>query len=357
MIRKRGSFFLRVRRTVEGRRVETTVPLGSNEHLARAEYRRRQRREEDWRGAPTVKAFTEVWIRDYITPMRTGKGPALARQRLRDYVTPHIGSLLVPEVTEANLMQLRAKIETSRLAPLSVRHILSDVRCLFRFACAARLIDRSPFAGRSLPRVQEEIPDPLSDIELARVLQVCPENFQGLVRLAVWTGLRYSELRGLRWDCITLDGEEPNMLVVRSGHADWTKSRRARRVPLLPEGIRAIERTARSSDWVFTGRRGQMIGSTTAAVNRAIANGPRKDECVPGFHFHRLRHTFASRFIRAGGSMRVLQRILGHASIKTTERYVRLFDAEVSREMRSLPTGWLSGKGPGEQRGNNGGTA
>lgn len=362
MIRKRGSYFLRIRRTVDGRKTETTEPLGAVEAVARAEYRKRRRRQEEWRGQPTVREFSKTWLADYVTSMRTGKGPALATQRLNDYVLPVLGSMVVAEVTEAHGMALRASLERphkralpsgevveTTLSSLSVRHVLSDARCLFGFAIAARLIDRNPITGRIFPRIQEEIPDPLSDIELGRVLQFVPKRHELLVGLALWTGLRYSELRGLAWDRIELAGDT-HLLVSRSGHAEWTKSRRARRVPALPEAVRILESAPRTSRWVFTGRFGEMISEQPGPFNRVIAGQ------VPGYHFHRLRHTFASRFIRAGGQLPVLQRILGHSSIRTTERYVRLFDSEVSAQARALPAGWMPDIVGGEQAGNKWGT-
>jgi integrase len=363
MIKKHNSYYSRIRETKGGRRGESTVALGGDYGLALAKHRQLERRREEWRGQPTVRDFSKIWLADYVRSMRTGKGPALAAQRLNDYVLPVLGDMAVPEVTEAHGMKLRAMLERphkralpngkvieTELSSLSVRHVLSDARCLFGFAIAARLIDRNPIVGRVFPRIQEEIPDPLSDIELGRVLQVVPEQYELLVGLALWTGLRYSELRGLAWERIELAGD-PHLLVVRSGHAEWTKSRRARRVPALPEAVRILEHAPRTSPWVFTGRFGEMISEKPGPFNRVIA------EDVPGYHFHRLRHTFASRFIRAGGQLPILQRILGHSSIRTTERYVRLFDSEVSAQTRALPAGWMPDIVLGEGRGKIGGSS
>lgn len=345
MVKKGHCYYLRIRETKEGRETERTIALGNDFQLARVAYERQRRRQEEWRGQPTVEVFVPRWIADYITPMRSGKGPGLAEQRMRDYTLPVIGHLLVPEVTEADLMRLRAALDRTALSTLSVRHVLSDVRCMFRFAQAAALIARSPFSSRILPKAQEEVPDPLSDVELKRTLEVCPALHQSLVRLALWTGLRFSELRGLRWDQVELEGMDPHLLVVRSGHAEVTKSRKARRIPLMAEAYEFLRWAPRRSDWVFTGRFGAMIESAPSSINRAI------QAQVPGFHFHRLRHTFACRCLGAGMSLAVLQRLLGHSSIRMTERYARLFDPEVAAGFRALPAGWMPVAAPGEETG------
>ena len=50
------------------------------------------------------------------------------------------------------------------------------------------------------------------------------------------------------------------------------------------------------------------------------------------FHVHRLRHTFASRYLESGGQLAALKEILGHASIRTTERYAKLLLAHVQKD-------------------------
>jgi integrase len=57
---------------------------------------------------------------------------------------------------------------------------------------------------------------------------------------------------------------------------------------------------------------------------------------LEGFHAHQLRHTFACRWLEAGGSLAALQEILGHASIVTTQRYGRLGEAHVRAEAERI---------------------
>lgn len=92
-----------------------------------------------------------------------------------------------------------------------------------------------------------------------------------------------------------------------------------------------------------------MIGREPGPFNQVIA------KAVPGYSFHRLRHTMASRFLRAGGLMATLRSILGQSSIKTTERYAKLFPDEVAAQVRALPLNWMpeivGGEGVGKKWG------
>ena len=79
------------------------------------------------------------------------------------------------------------------------------------------------------------------------------------------------------------------------------------------------------------GRVGRLVAfspNSTGSFNRAVR---RRSGCVV-FHVHRLRHTFASRYLESGGQLAALKEILEHASIRTTERYAKLLLAHVQKD-------------------------
>lgn len=274
----------------------------------------------------TVQEAARKWLEGYIQTQRTEKGRHLAEQRVRDYLEPFMGHMLLERVTREDIRAYRLWLERkTSLSPTSVWHVLSDCRCLLNASENAGLMDRSPFPRRVMPKLQERPPDRLSDAEVEAVLSV-PEPYAFIVRLALGTGLRWGELMRASSSDLevvrTESGEQQGVLVVHH-----TKSRRVRRVPLTRAlwgelKLRVGRFMPLVDGWSFAGKVGRYSG-------------------VERFHAHRLRHTYACRWLEAGGSLAALQEILGHASITTTQRYGRLSSDMVCREAERI---FASGK-------------
>jgi integrase len=211
----------------------------------------------------------------------------------------------------------RLWLEAKGLSSQTVAHILSDARCLFRWAEETGLISKSPWPSKLLPRIQERPPQKLRDDEITR-LEALPEPYGPVCRLALATGLRWGEL-------CRPHPVENGMLVV-SG----TKSGRVRRVPVPPEFSDRVPVAPRHAD--------------------AFAKSVRRLTGIERFHVHLMRHTFACLWLERGGSLAALQLILGHASIVTTQRYARLSDGHVREEAVRVLNGSNLGSRIGPRR-------
>jgi integrase len=260
-----------------------------------------------------VKAAAARWLAQYVPTARQPKGQAMTRARLTRYIEPALGHLLLRRLTKDHVRAFRVWLDGLPIAPTTVMHILSDVRCLLLWSTDAGLLDASPFPRRIMPRVQERPPDRLTDAE-AETLRRLPDPYGFVCRLALGTGLRWGELtRAMASDV------ERGFLVVHQ-----TKSGKVRRVPLEPDLLREVRN--------HVGRLVPFARCSPGTFARIV----RDKSGVGGFHAHQMRHTFACQWLERGGSLAALQQILGHASIETTQRYARLTDEVVMRESRRL---------------------
>jgi integrase len=174
-----------------------------------------------------------------------------------------------------------------------------------------------------MPKVQERPPDRLTDKEAAKLAALeAPYGF--VCRLALGTGPRWGELcRAQASDVkrVRVAGAGKEQRYLEVSHA---KSKRVRRVPLSSELAAELR-----------GRVGRLVPYATGSPG-SFAIRVHRLTGIEGFHVHQMRHTFACQWLERGGSLAALQRILGHASITTTQRYARLTDEVVMREARRL---------------------
>src|SRR5438105_784432 len=141
----------------------------------------------------TVSAAAATWLQGYVRTARNEKGVKLATRRVELYLSPFFGYRFVGQVTADDLRQYRLWLEGQSLLPQTVAHVLSDARCFFLWCADAGLTLRSPVPRRLLPKLQERPPDRLSTEEAEAVSRV-REPYGSMVRLALGTGLRWSEL-------------------------------------------------------------------------------------------------------------------------------------------------------------------
>ena len=231
----------------------------------------------------------------YVATARPASGQKAA-QRVRDYLVPCLGMKPVARLTKDDLRGYRIWLEGRGISPQTVVNVLSDARCLFRWAEDSGYIERSPFPRRLMPRIQERPPDRLTDDEVAKLVSL-PDPHGFVIRLGLGTGLRWGEIVRAKTNDI-----QDGMLVVSQ-----TKSRKVRRVPVTPNLLAEL----RNRVGLLSPFRGSS-GTFNAQV--------RKLSGVDRFHVHQTRHTMACLWIERGGSLAALQEILGHASIVVTQR-------------------------------------
>jgi len=174
-----------------------------------------------------------------------------------------------------------------------------------------------------IPRLKEEqkVLATLSADHIKRLIQFSPKGrnlkrAHTLTLLLLDTGLRFAEALGLTWERVDLD----NLVLKVLG-----KGGKHRVVPISLECRRVLYRwkqQQRGGDLVFPTRSG--IQSTQQNVGRDVRLlGQRVGIRGVRFSPHTFRHTFAVSYLRAGGNVLYLQRILGHSSLEMTNRYTR----------------------------------
>ena len=262
----------------------------------------------------TVNELAREWLAHRIAVKRTPESVQKAESRVRLYLAPFIGLKYVGKVTREDLWEFRRWLETHErgISLTSVWHILSDARCFFRWCEDAGKLERSPFPRGIMPKLQELPPKKLETREVEALARL-PEPYGFVVRLGLATGLRWGELTRAQASDVDRNG----VLLVSQ-----TKSRKVRRIPLPPRMLTEVRQ-----------RIGRLVPFSEPG---SFARMARRLSGVERFHVHMLRHTFACGWVDRGGSLAALQQLLGHSSITTTQRYGRISDDVIRREVERL---------------------
>jgi integrase/recombinase XerD len=239
----------------------------------------------------------------------------------------HLMSFLQHE-RERNLVN-EPKESTKRLSSESVYLEIAALRAFYRFAENEKLLPLNVAENLSLPRRWKRLPKALTNSEIAKLLAaevpVTPHTLcdQAVLELAYASGLRLSELRNLRLEQLHLEAGFINVI---------GKGNKERVVPVGTKAIAALNLylttgrpklvKPRSPANVFLTRRGTAFASITlwAHLKARFKRSGITRNITP----HMLRHSFATHLLEHGADLRVIQELLGHASIGTTEIYTHV---------------------------------
>jgi integrase/recombinase XerD len=197
-----------------------------------------------------------------------------------------------------------------KLAPSSVARHLSAVRSLLRFSLGPGSVPATPFAprrGRRLPDVPKlsEVDDLLASFETDEPLTL---RNRALLELVYSAGLRSAEAVGL--DLPDVDFEQERVHIRRG------KGAKERVVPLGEEAALWLVRYLREARPTLV--RGPESALFVSARGRRLDTSTLR-RLMP--HPHRLRHAFATHLLEGGADLRVIQELLGHSSLSTTQIY------------------------------------
>lgn len=216
-----------------------------------------------------------------------------------------------------------------RLSTSSLYLEIAALRAFYKFCESEKLLPENIAEHLSLPRRWKRLPKSLTNAEVERLLQPAtprtPESMcdDAIMELAYASGLRLSELRNLRLEQLHLDAGFVTVI---------GKGNKERAVPVGKQAVRALEEylrvgrpqlvKPRSPGTVFLTRRGTAFAAPTLWLH--VKNKVKQAGIDRNVTPHMLRHSFATHLLENGADLRVIQEMLGHSSISTTEVYTHV---------------------------------
>lgn len=216
-----------------------------------------------------------------------------------------------------------------KLSPSSLYLAIAAFRAFYKFCESEKLLPTNVAENLSLPQRWKRLPKNLTAGEIDQLLRAtqpeAPESLcdDAILELAYASGLRLSELRTLRIEQLNLEAGFINVI---------GKGNKERLVPMGRGAIQSLNRyleagrpklvTGKSPGAVFLTRRGTPFAAPTLwlHIKKRVKMRGIERNVTP----HMLRHSFATHLLEHGADLRVIQEMLGHASISTTEIYTHV---------------------------------
>ncbi len=280
--------------------------------------------------APASEHMTnEEWVHRFLQYLRIEKG--LSDNTLASYkhdlamYTQHLAKVSVVEAQPVDVSTFLRFLYNRKLKPRSAARAFAGVRGVHRFLILERAREDNPTANIEQPRWWKPLPNVLVLEEVDRLLAApdigTPRGLRdrALLEVLYATGLRVSELIGLR-----LDGIDLQVGFVRC----MGKGSKERIVPLGESAADAVaaylpvRRVKKPTNYVFLNQRGGKLSRMGfwKILKGYGLQAKIKKRLTP----HVLRHSFATHLLERGADLRAVQTMLGHSNISTTEIYTHV---------------------------------
>ena len=288
----------------------------------------------------TLETWLNTWMEEYCRNLKPATQEDYRRKADR-YIIPMLGNAQLIALTPMQVQRWVNRLSKgsknqSPLSPKTVKNIHGILHSALKQAVRIGLLKTNPADNAKLPRVKRPELKPLMDSSVSDFLHVIKgHKYEYVYLVDLFTGLRQSELLGLKWDDI--NWENGSLLVRRQlqrerrrGNryyfVDETKNGKERIVPLAPSVIQALRsQQAKQAEWqlkagelwnneydlVFTNEMGQHL--THDSVYHYFKKLVAQIGC-PDVRFHDLRHSCAILELQAGVPVKSVQEQLGHYS-------------------------------------------
>lgn len=283
--------------------------------------------------------WLDVWTDEYLGNLKPGTVKSY-KGLIKNQIKPAMGAV---KLTELHAHRVQTFInDLQGLSVGSIRLVYKVLHAALEKAVKLEYIPKNPASGCVLPKFEQKAITPLEDAQTVALLEAAKgDSIENMLIVALFAGLRISELLGLSWEQV--DFENGTLTVCKQLSSPATRSKglfvspkngKPRTLRAAPSVMNALKNQRRRQaemrlragqvwnneyDLVFTLEDGSIFEQyrATRAFKKIISSAG-----LEGIRFHDLRHTYAVNAIRAGDDIKTIQGNSGHASAAfTLDRY------------------------------------
>ena len=256
------------------------------------------------------KDFAKIYLESYSKPNKKSwqRDEASIKHLKRSF-----GGKYLFEISSLNIENYKRKRIEEKAMPGTIDKELGCLKHIFVKAKEWGKIKENPAVKVKLLRIDNARLRYLEEEEIKKLVNACSDHLKPIVIVALLTGMRRGEVLNLKWRDIDFNQNVIYLLNTKNGE---------RRVVYMNEivyttliGVKRRE----DSPYVFCKKDGKPYGNLRKSFATALEKAGIKD-----FHFHDLRHSFGSQLAMKGYPLQAIQKLMGHKSIRMTQRYAHL---------------------------------
>lgn len=315
----------------------------------------------------TLDEWFDIWLKEY-RGIRVKEGTKENyRNAYNGRIKPVLGKKRVTSIRMEQIQRLYNKMAEENYATETIKATAVLLYGMFKQAEKVGLVSKNVAALATIPKAKgskERVALTVEEQALFQEYVKKYSKFPHIYLVALCTGMRNGEVRGLTWDDVDFEKRIIHItgtlkyIKGKGTYRDDPKTKTSKRdIPMLnycydllmeEKRIQDEEKDLAGTYWmpyqnlenlVFTKNNGQPISRemVTADMNRIFEHIKKEGQHLPQFTFHALRHTFATRGLEQGIDLKVMQTILGHTSLSmTSDLYSHVLPTTKSKEMEKL---------------------
>ena len=300
---------------------------------------------EELKPAPVFRVFAKEFLERMKSEIRenTSRGYRVSlglskdgKQEREGALLSWFGSKLLDEITADEIERFKQSRMESGLSPCTVNRDLACLRRILLFAVKVDVLGTTPFVAHRVRFLRENRRERILNFEEERkYLAATTQPLKDVATLILEMGLRPEEACSIRRSDVHFYASTPFL------HVPFGKTKNAvRDVPLTAKakGILTVRVSKAKGEYVFPFRVGTGHDWTRPMSELHPAHYVALDESkiLPRFQIYDLRHTYGTRAVEGGTDSLTLMRLMGHADLKTTSRYVHLSKGHLAEAQKRI---------------------
>ncbi|MBT4483937.1 MAG: site-specific integrase [Candidatus Latescibacteria bacterium] len=276
---------------------------------------------------PSLNQFIPVFLKLH-GKNRSSKTQESYRSSLL-HLAPVFGKVKVNNISKVMVKTYMAHRTNEGASNATINREIACLKCILSRGVEWEYIEKNPIHGLSMLQESPPIERYLTPEEAKHLIEVSPQYLREVIIFALGTGMRKSEILNLTWDDVVIDEVFKYGEITVNG-----KGNKRRPIRMNKTVYDLILRKSKEDNgqYVFPSMKTDknlttVIHSFTSALEKAG---------ITNFRFHDLRHTSASWMVQGGASLYSVQKILGHSSIRTTQRYAHLSPGYLEKEIGKI---------------------